>query len=139
MKTKPNQRFTEKEVVDCLGDLLNGFIELQRHGIMHRDIKPTNILVKDHVFKIADFGLSRYSGSTESVKSLTGTPLYMAPQIITGITENKPCFYTEKCDIWSLGVLAYELVTGKFPWSIDFNKHAKVILKGIENQIKDGI
>ena len=91
------------------------------------------------MFKIADFGLSRYSGSVNSVKTITGTPLYMAPQIITSIIDKKPCFYTEKCDLWSLGVVAFELVTGKFPWVLDFNeKNSSIILKSIRDQSTKG-
>ncbi len=87
-----------KDTGSCIG----------KNILIFRDIKPTNILVKDNVFKIADFGLSRYWGSVYSVKTITGTPLYMAPQIITSIIDKKqPCVYTEKCDLWSLGVVAF--------------------------------
>lgn len=48
-----------------------------------RDIKPTNVLIKDHVLKIADFGMSRYSGKFSVMNSFVGTPYYMAPQILS--------------------------------------------------------
>jgi calcium-dependent protein kinase len=61
---------------------VEGFKELQKHGIIHRDLKPANILINDKVFKIADFGFAKivnnYS-STNMLKSLVGSPYYMAP------------------------------------------------------------
>jgi serine/threonine protein kinase len=62
--------------------------------------------------KIADFGMSRYSGKSSVMVSYVGTPFYMAPQIL------KNGSYSYKCDIWSLGVVFYELVVGCVPWKV---------------------
>ena len=61
---------------------------------------------------MADFGLARYVEGFESslLKTVAGTPLYMAPQIL------KKTKYTTKCDIWSAGVIFYEMVVGQLPW-----------------------
>ena len=68
--------------------------------------------------KLADFGLSRYTGSGNSIKSVKGSPAYMAPQILYTYAYGDPRLYTEKCDIWSIGGIAYELLTGVLPWSL---------------------
>ena len=67
-------------------------------------------MVKDDMLKIADFGFAKQSSIETFLKTLVGTPSYMAPQILK---EEK---YTHKCDIWSLGVMTYEMLVGKIPW-----------------------
>ena len=101
--------------------------------IVYRDIKPTNLLVKDKVLKIADFGMSRYSGKLSFMQSFVGTPFYMAPQILA---QTK---YSYKCDIWSLGVLFYQLVTGSIPWKLGGNSGLAELLAQIKEQYKNGI
>ena len=80
-------------------------------GVVHRDIKPENIMVDlDGELKFIDFGLSKkFSDHSKSLKTVVGTPFYMAPEVI----ESK---YNEKCDIWSLGVLMYVLLSGYLPF-----------------------
>lgn len=78
---------------------------------MHRDLKPENILINGNIFKLADFGFSTTINSHQNLlKSVCGTPLYMSPQIL--MREN----YTSKSDIWSLGLIYYEMLCGKTPW-----------------------
>jgi serine/threonine protein kinase len=105
-------RFDEKTTMRNLVQILNGFGELVKNGVIHRDLKPENILIKDDTLKIADFGFAKLSENNSYLKTLVGTPAYMAPQILL---EQK---YTYKCDIWSLGVIAYEMMVGKIPWII---------------------
>lgn len=78
------------------------------NGIIHRDLKPANILIsKEDVFKITDFGFARMVEKTDYLMtSLVGTPLYMSPQIL------KRQMYTSKCDVWSIGLIFYELIYG---------------------------
>lgn len=75
-------RFTEKVTMKFLFQILSGFGELVKNGITHRDLKPENILVKDDVLKIADFGFAKHSSNESFLKTLVGTPSYMAPQIL---------------------------------------------------------
>lgn len=80
--------------------------------IIHRDIKPANILIKQGVFKIADFGFARQvDNNNDLMMSIAGTPFYMAPQVLL----HEP--YSSKCDVWSLGMIAYELLFGKLPFT----------------------
>lgn len=89
-----------------------GLMCIHRMKIVHRDIKSANCLVNKHwTVKICDFGLSRIM--TESPmrdSSSAGTPEWMAPELI----RNEP--FTEKCDVFSLGVVMWELCTLSRPW-----------------------
>ena len=85
---------------------------LHKIGIMHRDLKPGNILMcskesSDLRIKLSDFGFSSFY---DTQKTMLGTPLYMAPEIF------KKKKYTNKVDIWSIGVITYKLLTGKSPF-----------------------
>lgn len=80
---------------------------------MHRDIKPDNILINKKGFvKVTDFGISKQYGGeeTEKARTFVGTLTYMSPERMEG--EN----YSYAGDIWSLGIMLIELVTGKFPY-----------------------
>jgi calcium-dependent protein kinase len=76
---------------------------------VHRDIKPENILIEKkgsqmHI-KLIDFGTATFYGSGNCIKGAYGTVYYIAPEILTGR-------YTEKCDLWSCGVIMYILLIG---------------------------
>lgn len=77
------------------------------HSIMHRDIKPSNIMITPHsILKLIDFGLS-FSGML--TKGYCGTRGYIAPEIIKNVS------YTKKCDIFSVGAVIFEIVSGYPP------------------------
>lgn len=82
-----------------------------KEKVIHRDLKPANILINDGLYKICDFGFAKYvNNMTEVLKSCVGSPIYMAPQIL----EKQK--YNYKCDIWSLGIIYYEMLHGVVPW-----------------------
>lgn len=114
LRTKLNKEknFSEKVATEYLLQLLNGFIELLTHGIIHRDMKPENILIHNKTVKIADFGFAKnVLWRSQLVKTQVGTPLYMSVEMLS---EQK---YTSKCDIWAIGLLFYEMLYGRVPWS----------------------
>lgn len=91
-------------------------------GIIHRDIKPANIMISEvnNEVKVVDFGLSKtiLSGDTNISRygDIIGTPIYLAPELWESSTN-----VSFKCDIYSLGVVLYECVTGSFPYKGDNN------------------
>ncbi|XP_068304052.1 probable serine/threonine-protein kinase SIS8 isoform X3 [Pyrus communis] len=95
-----------------LRDICRGLMCMHRMKIVHRDLKSANCLVNKHwTVKLCDFGLSRIMSETNMKDSSSaGTPEWMAPELI----RNEP--FTEKCDIFSLGVLMWELCTLNRPW-----------------------
>ena len=81
-------------------------------GIIHRDLKPANILVDKDTFKICDFGFAKlFNDGGRMARTFVGTPIYMSPQVL----NQKQ--YTSKTDVWSLGVMYYELLFGRLPFS----------------------
>jgi tRNA A-37 threonylcarbamoyl transferase component Bud32 len=94
-------------------DILRGLTHAHARGIVHRDIKPANILVDhDGVAKIADFGIARPQQSSMTLAgSLMGTPNYMPPEQVKGVPA------TPRSDLFSLGVLLFEMVTGAKPFA----------------------
>ena len=92
--------------------LIDGLRHLYNHNVVHRDLKPDNVLMKNGVPKIIDLGFATtVSGPSEYMTEPLGTPLYMAPEILDRQ------FYTSKSDVWSLGVMLYELVFKTDPYN----------------------
>ncbi|XP_053685290.1 uncharacterized protein LOC128734916 [Sabethes cyaneus] len=105
--------------------IARGMQYLHSHKIIHRDLKSPNILIGEgEVIKISDFGTSREWNEISTKMSFAGTVAWMAPEVI----RNEPC--NEKVDIWSYGVVLWELLTGEVPYK---NVDSSQIIFGVGN------
>ena len=100
------------ETVRVIQDILAGLAYSHERGVVHRDIKPANVMItRDNQAKIADFGIARIeSSSMTQAGTVLGTPAYMSPEQFTGQTVDR------RTDIYSAGVLLYELLTCERPF-----------------------
>lgn len=110
-KLRKTKKFNEATTAGYMGDIVQSLIYLhsQKPIILHRDIKPENILINNSRCKIADFGWSNIDDDFRN--TFCGTPDYLAPEMIKGTGHN------EKLDIWTLGVLMFELLHGHPPFT----------------------
>ena len=141
------KRLNAKIVASLMKDVISSvyYLHHMKPIIIHRDIKPENVLLGDNlVAKLTDFGWSNYMQEDEKRQTVCGTPIYLAPEII------KEDGHDEKVDIWCIGVLLFELITGNVPfqgndidtlkenilhlrisWPKDINIDAKNLIKKI--------
>lgn len=108
--------FSVRETLRVVAETLDGLASAHRAGVVHRDIKPENILINDrgHV-QITDFGLAKAASQAtlSSTGMLLGTAAYLAPEMI----ENNQA--TAQGDLYSVGIMAWEMLTGKVPFDSD--------------------
>merc|ERR1719421_1084045 len=108
----------EPEAADFVRQTAEGLLYLHGLGIIHRDLKPENLLLKgsENEIKIADFGWCALIKANESRKTFCGTLDYIAPEVLRGDE------YSFGADVWALGVLLYELRTGRAPFAAKSQK-----------------
>ncbi|OAQ72300.1 STE/STE11/SSK protein kinase [Pochonia chlamydosporia 170] len=119
-------RIEDEQVITFYAlQLLEGLVYLHESGIAHRDIKPENILLNHNgIIKYVDFGAAKIIArqgrtlaadlhATKPNKSMTGTPMYMSPEVIKGENPGR----AGSVDIWSLGCVVLEMATGRRPWA----------------------
>jgi len=139
--------YSEKEAAIIFKQVMSAIEYCHNNGICHRDLKPENLLYlnpgseENNPIRVIDFGLSQIF-TQQKLKTKVGTAYYVSPEILTGD-------YTEKCDIWSAGVILYIFLSGDPPFngpsdSAIYNKIAKMKYtfpekkwKDISNEAKD--
>lgn len=120
-------KFDERMTAMYTKQILEGLYYLHSQGIVHRDIKSANILVtQDGVIKLSDFGASKnIKDSANGVKvcrSLKGSPYWMSPEVARRVGHKYPT------DIWSVGCVIIEMLTGRAPWS-EVTTNAKEVME----------
>jgi serine/threonine protein kinase len=117
----------ESTAAEFLCKIVDGIAFVHDSGVLHRDIKADNVLIDADSgnIKLADFGTAKSIGGaslSRAAKTIVGTPLYMAPEVIAPLVSDEEMpddevGYGKKADVWSLGILAAEVLNrGKMPW-----------------------
>ncbi|OHT01090.1 Serine/threonine-protein kinase stk11 [Tritrichomonas foetus] len=107
-------RFSEADLASIFKQVIEGLSYLHSKGIIHKDIKPSNILIfSDGSAKLSDFGIGH---SFQSAEAVVGTPAYQAPELFEDEEDYEEDIDPTKGDIWSLGVSLYEAAFGKLPY-----------------------
>ncbi len=113
-KIKKGITFSENEAIDIVSQACNGLECAWKRNIIHRDIKPSNLIVtKDGIVKVADFGLAK---SLEATKKLTRTDIFMGTVNYTSPEQGEGKPLDNRTDIYSLGIVLYQLLTGEVPY-----------------------
>ncbi|MCX7807973.1 MAG: serine/threonine protein kinase [Deltaproteobacteria bacterium] len=108
--------FPVAEAAPILFQVLDALSVLHARGIVHGDLKPSNIFLTNHnKIKVVDFGLAKADGLDRLTRTgeVTGTPIYMAPELLTGRIGREP---DPRIDVYAFGVVAYQMLSGTLPF-----------------------
>jgi serine/threonine protein kinase len=122
------RRLLEDEARPIMAGILRGVAYLHSKGVIHRDIKPDNVLMVSATHpKISDFGLSTFvREDAPFVQTVVGTPAYASPEVCSGVPYGLPS------DVWACGVLLYYMLSGERPFRGDSRSELKAaIVRGI--------
>lgn len=106
-------KLPESQAIYFLMQIMNGFQVLNSHKIMHRDFKLANVFLNDDTVVIGDFGFAKKG--VDVTKTKLGTPITMAPELLVG---NGAAEYNNKADLWSIGIVFYQLLFNKLPFDV---------------------
>ena len=142
---KERRKLIDEEIFNIFVQILLGLYALNENGFMHRDIKSENILLKNQkikeknslVVKLSEMGFSRKIDGNIGSKTHFGTPYYLSPEIASN--EEK---YDFNSDIWSLGVVLYEMATNNLPWfqtKINYEEYLKLMINNKKEPLPEKI
>ena len=134
LETILTEPLSPERYVDLFGPLSEGLDWAHAQGVVHRDIKPQNVmLTKDGHIKIVDFGLARWQGSQELTLSgqFKGTPMYSAPEQVKDSRQ-----VDQACDQFAFGLMSFEALTGEFPYEIDPKQPFKTLFARLKTPAK---
>ena len=117
-RKRARSQFSEAECIQIINCLIEACADIHNKNVWHRDIKPSNILIKNNLFKVCDYGFTRIvDANPDSLRDYTkvGTPFYCCPQILN---DEK---YSSKCDVWSIGIILYQLLYFTYPYKKEVN------------------
>jgi len=125
-------KLTEEILANYMMQIANALTYLHKYGIMHRDIKPDNLMLSEDYksIKIMDFGLSKIIGPQERVSDGFGTLAFVAPEVLV----RKP--YNQKVDIWSLGVIIFYSICLKLPFDDENDDEEKIAKMTVFEDVK---
>jgi serine/threonine protein kinase len=126
------QSLSLKRSVDIILQVAYALLHLHSHGVIHGDVKPENILItEDGEVKLIDFGIALLKGDAARPTKIAGTPAYMAPE-----QKEDPMKMSFASDIYSLGIIAYELAMGKLSFGVI---HPSLLPKGLRKIIQQAL
>ena len=113
-----SRKLNEHDAKSVIEQVLRALVYLHRMNIVHRDIKLENVLYENHskqaTVRLIDFGLSRTFDRTSVAADYARTPYTMSPE--TAASKNQECAMTDKTDVWAVGVIAFIMLSGEFPF-----------------------
>jgi calcium-dependent protein kinase len=132
-------KLDNESTFSIIKNILKALVILDKHGVMHRDLKPDNIIlkkknvpIKENILKLVDFGLATYQDVDEYLFKRCGTPGFVAPEVINA-KRGANVHYSTKCDVFSVGIIFFFMLTGKIPYDgadfqevLDNNKKATI-------------
>jgi MAP/microtubule affinity-regulating kinase len=128
LRSMPDKKLTEKEARRVFYQIVSAVHYCHSKSVVHRDLKLENILVNnDKNIKVIDFGFSVVANNVCKLNLFCGTALYVAPEIV-----NRKSYWGPPVDIWSLGVILYVMLSGRFPFKgINESELYKSIARGV--------
>ena len=116
LNSQPGKRFAEEASSNYIKQMVKALIYLKSKKIIHRDIKPENIMIQEGVLKLSDFGWAIHNPENRIRTTHCGTLDYTPPEMLFREMTGKQNQYDAGVDVWSVGVLAYELSCGQAPF-----------------------
>jgi len=129
-------KMTENKAALMIKQILRGINYMHAKNLIHRDMKPDNVLMastdtNNLDLKLADFGFSTFYDPKVALKMSLGSPMYMAPEVL-----NKK-EYNEKADLWSVGIITFEILAGALPWDVGSLEELKEAIEENYSTIKN--